>query len=584
MKINQKLFLGVMLQLVFMLVLVFFIFNISYKLTDVSEQTSAEFSKIEIVKNLATLSKDFINNKVDFDEIEKSFKIVETQKHKEKIMININEIKNKLYKINSIKTSNVEIEQALMELTDNSITQSNTYIYSMSEKLADINQRRNVSTLERLVIGGANNNTNNNYALKILFLQLKENPNLKADITNSLNKTIQQAKNDIEKLKNTPFAQLPVMAHNASTKSLDLVNQYISNVESTQKLSLDLYNISDELYRELNKHTLESMDDSFNNIKNSVRTVFIILLLASLAIIILNSLTSKLISNTFNQLKIDLQKISDGELGFIALQSFINKSDETGILAASINKMINNLKDIISNIRLSADNISRFSNTIKESSVSISTGVNEQAASAEEVSSSMEEMAANIQQNKENAIITHKTSRKTSTSIEEVANSSEESMKAVQDIFSKINVVVEIAEKTDLLAINAAVEAARAGDSGKGFAVVASEVRKLAERSQSAASIIVELAERGMNKTKDSTQKLRELVPEIRKTAELIEEIATASREQDTGASQINDAIQQLSSITQQNAVAAENLADNSSELAEQGVQLEKITQYFNVK
>ena len=100
-------------------------------------------------------------------------------------------------------------------------------------------------------------------------------------------------------------------------------------------------------------------------------------------------------------------------------------------------------------VRLSADNISRFSNTIKESSVSISTGVNEQAASAEEVSSSMEEMAANIQQNKENAIITHKTSRKTSTSIEEVANSSEESMKAVQDIFSKINVVVEIAEKTD---------------------------------------------------------------------------------------------------------------------------------------
>ena len=97
------------------------------------------------------------------------------------------------------------------------------------------------------------------------------------------------------------------------------------------------------------------------------------------------------------------------------------------------------------------------------------------------------------------------------------------------------------------------------------YAVVASEVRKLAERSQSAASIIVELAERGMNKTKDSTQKLRELVPEIRKTAELIEEIATASREQDTGASQINDAIQQLSSITQQNAVAAENLADRNN-------------------
>ena len=158
--------------------------------------------------------------------------------------------------------------------------------------------------------------------------------------------------------------------------------------------------------------------------------------------------------------------------------------------------------------------------------------------------------------------------------MEEVAQASEESMNAVQDIFSKINVVVEIAEKTDLLAINAAVEAARAGDEGRGFAVVAAEVRKLAERSQRAANEIVKLAERGMIKTEESANKLKAIVPEIHETSRLVDEIATASREQEAGANQINSAIQQLSMVTQQNASSAEEMASSSEEMASQASEL----------
>ena len=272
--------------------------------------------------------------------------------------------------------------------------------------------------------------------------------------------------------------------------------------------------------------------------------------------------------------------ISNGDL----TQSIdIDQKDEIGMLGFALKNMAEKLKDVVSTIISSSTNISSASQQLSASSQQISSGVNEQAASSEEVSSSMEEMTANIQQNTDNAIQTRQISAKASNAMEQVAMASEDSMNAVKDIYTKINVVVEIAEKTDLLAINAAVEAARAGDEGRGFAVVAAEVRKLAERSQNAASEIVDLAERGMKLTEESTHMLKDIVPDIQETSRLVEEIASSSQEQDSGANQVNVAIQQLTMVTQQNASAAEEMASGSEEMAAQAGELEDITTHFKI-
>ncbi len=262
----------------------------------------------------------------------------------------------------------------------------------------------------------------------------------------------------------------------------------------------------------------------------------------------------------------------------------IHQKDEVGQLADYLNQMTTNLKRIVGSILNGASNISGASQQLSSGAQQISSGVSEQAAAAEEVSSSMEEMASNIMQNTENAIKTMNISLKSSNSVEQVSFASEDSMKAVRDIYSKINVVVEIAEKTDLLAINAAVEAARAGDQGRGFAVVAAEVRKLAERSQMAANEIVDLARNGLNKTEESNRLLKSIVPDIQETSRLVEEIASASKEQEVGVEQVNTAIQQLSMVTQQNASASEEMAGSSEELAAQSVDLEEVTQFFTIE
>jgi methyl-accepting chemotaxis protein len=153
----------------------------------------------------------------------------------------------------------------------------------------------------------------------------------------------------------------------------------------------------------------------------------------------------------------------------------------------------------------------------------------------------------------------------------------------MRTIAEKIGIVQEIARQTDLLALNAAVEAARAGEHGKGFAVVASEVRKLAERSQSAAAEISSMSSDTVKAARDAGEMLGRLVPDIRKTAELVSEISAACREQDIGASQINEAIQQLDKVTQQNAGASEEMSATSEELAAQAEELQASIAFFKV-
>ncbi len=252
-------------------------------------------------------------------------------------------------------------------------------------------------------------------------------------------------------------------------------------------------------------------------------------------------------------------------------------------LGVSLQRMVERLRGVVADALAAADNVSSGSQELSASSEQLSQGATEQASSAEEASASMEEMAANIKQNADNAAQTEKIARQSSKDAEASGEAVGRAVSAMRTIAEKISIVQEIARQTDLLALNAAVEAARAGEHGKGFAVVASEVRKLAERSQAAAAEISSLSGETVQVATEAGEMLNRLVPDIRKTAELVSEISAACREQDIGASQINEAIQQLDKVTQQNSGASEEMSATSEELAAQAEELQASIAFFKV-
>jgi len=277
-----------------------------------------------------------------------------------------------------------------------------------------------------------------------------------------------------------------------------------------------------------------------------------------------------------NEITTAAQNIAGGNLT-VTLRE---RSAQDKLMQALI-AMVSELTHTVSDIRSIAGEVAAASQSISTASVQVSKGASSQAAAAEEASSSMEEMVSNIKQNADNAGQTDKIANKSAKDAQESGKSVLEAVAAMKEIANKISIIEEIARQTNLLALNAAIEAARAGEHGKGFAVVAAEVRKLAERSQKAAGEINQLSSTTLRVSEKSGEMLDKLVPDIQRTAELVQEISAASKEQDTGAEQINKALQQLEQVIQQNASAAEEMASTTEELTGQSEQLVSALAFF---
>jgi methyl-accepting chemotaxis protein len=294
----------------------------------------------------------------------------------------------------------------------------------------------------------------------------------------------------------------------------------------------------------------------------------------------------------FNEIKININVLIDAtnELTHVA------KEISSGNLALDIKErsaademmkamvaMVRNLNDVVSEVQVAAANVGSASEALSASADQISQGATEQAAAAEETSSSMEQMTSNIRQNSDNARQTEKIAAKSAGDAEEGGTMVAETVLAMKDIAGKISIIQEIARQTNLLALNAAIEAARAGEHGKGFAVVASEIRKLAERSQQAAGEISKLSASSVDIAERTGTTLAAIIPNIRKTADLVMEINASSTEQDKGAAQISKAVLQLDQVIQQNASGAEELASTAEQLASQAELLQAKIGFFRL-
>jgi methyl-accepting chemotaxis protein len=257
--------------------------------------------------------------------------------------------------------------------------------------------------------------------------------------------------------------------------------------------------------------------------------------------------------------------------------------DETGQVLSAMKAMTSRLSQTIGEVREGATALASASAQVSTSSQNLSQGTTEQAASVEETTASLEQMSASIAQNSENSRRMEQMAVQGSSDAEQSGTAVRETAQAMSSIADKIGIIEEIAYQTNLLALNAAIEAARAGEHGKGFAVVASEVRKLAERSQSAAKEISALAGSSVTVAEKSGQLLAQLVPAIKKTTDLVQEVVAASSEQSSGVAQINRAMSQLDQVTQRNASSAEEMASIAEEMASQSESLSKLMSFFRV-
>ena len=345
-----------------------------------------------------------------------------------------------------------------------------------------------------------------------------------------------------------------------------LTGQLVDLAEAVNKASID----------EMAKTSADT-DVLYDNSRMLLLTIAGVVLVFSVLAAVWISMT---ISSGLNKANKAVRDVAEGDL---TQNVQVSGSDEIAEMLGHVNVMMERLRGVVGDALSAADNVSAGSQQLSSGSEQLSQGATEQASSAEEASASMEEMAANIKQNADNAAQTEKIARQSSKDAEASGEAVNRAVNAMRTIAEKISIVQEIARQTDLLALNAAVEAARAGEHGRGFAVVASEVRKLAERSQQAAAEISGLSGETVKVATDAGEMLAKLVPDIRKTAELVAEISAACREQDIGASQINEAIQQLDKVTQQNAGASEEMSATSEELAAQAEELQASIAFFKV-
>jgi methyl-accepting chemotaxis protein len=366
----------------------------------------------------------------------------------------------------------------------------------------------------------------------------------------------------------------------AAKKLQDRDEQLSQALDSVRDKADKLDKMFDELVSQKEARAKQASEET-ESVYRSGRVLMLSLIGGGLVLgVALGFLISRSVTRPLSHAVDVANRLAEGDL---TMAVEVNSTDETGQLLRSMKHMVGKLSQVVTEVNGSAESLAGASEEVSATAQSLSQAASEQAAGVEETSASMEQMTASISQNTENAKVTDGMATKAAGEASEGGEAVKATVAAMKQIAQKIGIIDDIAYQTNLLALNAAIEAARAGDHGKGFAVVAAEVRKLAERSQIAAQEIGTVASSSVELAERAGRLLDQMVPNIRKTSDLVQEITAASEEQSSGVGQINAAVTQLSQTTQQNASSSEELAATAEEMSGQAEQLQQAMSFFKL-
>lgn len=498
---------------------------------------------------------------------------------------NFKEIGVKIEALRTNKQQLTDLKQKFEENADKLISLQRNYLDY--EIRANANKNILINRINKIEVLSKLSNTVSQNFLKIINANVKDVETLTGIVS-----SFQETEDKLGQLENNSYRQdernMTASIKNDVNSGKDIAEKTIAdlkglgNVISSNSLEINNLSAKNQTLTQLTINNSKSnTEKTVENIEFSALIVLGGLVIAIIFGLSISVAINRNISKSIKRGVEYAQKIASGDL---EAEITVEQHDEIGKMVAALQEMTNKLREIINEILESSAFILDASIQINDDAHQVAQSANGQASAAQEVSASMEEMVSNIHQNTQNSIETEKITLQAAKSIREGSSTTLIAVESMKMIADKISIINDIAFQTNILALNAAVEAARAGEHGRGFAVVAAEVRKLAERSKVAAEEIDVLSKSGVKVSETAGQQLKEIVPDIEKTAKLIQEITSASREQNSGTDQINNAIQQLNHSTQQNAAISENLAANAGNLSLFAEKLKNSISFFKQK